>query len=247
MVEEGKSTFKCTTCQEELKVIVKLRVSAHSVKVSQTALLVGGNFENMLTPVFECPICHEQWQMRGKFVPLEVFKPTSETTLSVLTPDQFNIVKDFRERGLIDVFSRVVKEQFAQNGRTPKDFINHFLNFMAGVVRHNLPSELLYRFGEQFPPGPVQVWKAVGVAMIVSQGQVRCFLPMNELDQRRPGGLVQKPSRQECVRVTSKGMVPNGTPIFFAELQQSLGHCGREMRDVPLRPGNGHGNGQLHK
>lgn len=231
----GKSTHKCTTCQEELKLAVKLRVTAHLTKAVQTAYVVGTDFDKLLTPVFECPTCHEQFQIKARLVDIEVIKPDESTALSVLTPKQVETVRMVREKGLLDVFSAVVQEQFGKNGRVPNDFVSYFLNFMAGITRMNLTADVCRSFSQQFPPGPIEFYKGMGIGMIVSKGEVRSFLPMSAMDTRRSTSVVNAPFREESVRRTRMGMVPQGHKFFLIELMHSLGHRGHAVPAVPLR------------
>lgn len=154
---------------------------------------------------FTCPNCNHHWQFRvqvkvvgvqptlsGEEVaardgrPLTPKKTVDDKAtdanppMGVNRPQLVRLAQYYKEVGILPAFEQVASELLSH--QIPNDMGKFFLTWLTTTVPATLiPKLALRRLINEFGAGQIGVYHAQGIAAVVSDGQLRCFVPMHLL------------------------------------------------------------------
>lgn len=154
---------------------------------------------------FECPGCGQHWQFRVAVKVLGIQPtPTAEEVaerdgrpvtpkktadpLSAANnppmgdkrPSLARAVAYYRDTGVLGAFEEVSKDLHAH--QLPKDMGKFLLTWLSTCVQATLiPKIALRKLINEFDAGQIEVWSAQQIGAVISDGQLRCFVPMHLL------------------------------------------------------------------
>lgn len=144
---------------------------------------------NKETRGFQCPSCRKHLQFRVA-VKVTAVMPTltgeevaardAGMSLPIEKASITRLLGYYRDVGILDAFTQVVKEHFAD--KMPNDPDKFFLTFLKTSVRATMiPKLALQRLINEFDGGNIEVYTAQQIAAVVSDGTLRCFVPAHLL------------------------------------------------------------------
>lgn len=209
------------------------------------------------TKAFECPNCHIHLQFRlsvkvvgvqesltaeenaardGRpLTPKATKDPLAEKAnppMGDKRPGLLRLVEYYRDIGILAAFEQVAADLHSH--QLPKDMGGFFLTWMRTSVRANLiPKLALRRLINEFDDGMIEVWHSQLIAAVVSDGRLRCFVPMHLLrgETIRAGGGSKTSLRTSATEErldnwirTKHGYVLGGGAMFQEMQKQAKGN-----------------------
>lgn len=250
-VEKSQSTFQCPACHKTVWYATRVKFYVFQEPDERQLDATQNDYQN--SPAFACPYCNTSLQARYHVTVIEVLRldtpvePIISTSWNSIrfTEAEVNLLELCRANGLIDIFTRVVREQVFNEGQTPKVMDRYFISFLRTAQRKDLPKPILDEFIREFP-GRIEFWKAHRIGMVISDGRICRFVPMRSMNldvTKRSEALkihgvsVNRDKENfEYLKRTTIGYVPPTARIFLESLRHATGDRGRTMQDIPLRP-----------
>lgn len=155
---------------------------------------------------FDCPVCHTHLQFRVQVrvvgvqetltgeeaairdgAPIPV-KKLAKVPATVTVPPEIaaehlrisRLLHYYEDSGILGAFVDVATELKAH--QMPKDTKQFFLNWLKTcIVAPLIPKFALRKLINEFDDGTIEVQHAQGIGAVISNGQLRCFVPMHLL------------------------------------------------------------------
>lgn len=262
MLEEKckQATVTCPACAARLRYSRRLKImrvqlcdevinSLQSDVVDEGSNQFAEDFSRSAR--FSCPECGKllQLQLDIRILKIEVINTADPAVLKgqplQFTTEEQDVIETMSKAGLLEVYADVVRRQSMQNGHMPpKQLAANFLNFLRSAEKAKLSRRILESFIREFG-GEISYYTRNGIGMVLSNGFVKMFVPLRSLyPNQKSGGplnlhgvtLNRNVESIETLMHQHYGYVPANTKIFFQALRHSIGHFGREIGHVPLKP-----------
>lgn len=251
-----QNTFICPGCEVSIRYFPKVKIKT----ALETTFVSDENIQRMedqgylISPEFKCPQCECRIQVYYRVEIVEVIHllpgweplpnsnpPDSNEPPVCFTKEEQEILEACASSGLVEALADA---WYAQTGvKLARGIHRFFLRFLSHVERMDLPKYALDEFTREFP-GQIEFWHSSGVGMVLSDGEISRFVPMNSMrtpkantPAMRIQGVkvgVQKGSF-EYIQRTKVGYVPTGARIFLESLRHATGDKGRTMQAVPIK------------
>jgi hypothetical protein len=171
--------------------------------------------------------------------------PAKSAAQDAFTDEERKILDRLIATGAMKAYSeaRLRTCELQKGTPPPTNMARHFLAYLGCVVPYTkTPASVHEQLAKELG-GKITYYQANSVVMVVTNGEIRRFIPLPVLVQtgNRPQSVqfsgVTVPQRTSLAswNRTKYGYVPDGAGLFLEALRHSMGNY-REMKPVPLRP-----------
>jgi hypothetical protein len=189
-----------------------------------------------------CPHCAKAFRISVSYTiqpgpPSPEDEVLSTTVTEALKPSysakDAELVDSAKRCGLFDAFAHAAREERQFSG-VPHDLEDFFLRFWQRLARVDVPRVALAAWITEFG-GRIEVWGADGVLAILSNGEIKAFVPNRYVRSSGTTTMAkpQTPRAANFERWTKSkfGYVPVGSDHFAAALRQrNMGLFGRSVQ-----------------
>lgn len=226
------SKVLCPNCKNELNGKVHIRTDIQSAFGDRIP-----EWEN--TPfssgVIRCEKCQEMFQLKLKIELVDIVLAAPTKKVPERTPTEKRILDLATDSGILQAFSRAVQTLDKVSGvDLARDNPSYFLYFFETIRWLSVPRRFLEYFKTRFG-GVVKVYKSQGVCVIVSDGNIKAFVPEIAIYptpiQTRP---IMKRGETHEVRIQIKRdaqteveklesmleVIPSGTQLYLPSIRK---------------------------
>jgi len=159
-IEKETRGFTCPNCNQHLQFLLSVKVTGIQATLSGEEVAVRD----------------------GKPLPLKSEKKEvdSNPPMGLDRPKLVRLAQYYRDVGVLSAFEEVANSLLSH--QLPNDMDKFFLTWLTTTVQAvQIPKLALRRLINEFDDGQINVYHAQGIGAVVSDGKLRCFMPMHLL------------------------------------------------------------------